>query len=33
MPARRFPPRWSVEKQAICFVVRDHNRQQLAHVY
>jgi len=28
-PARRFPPPWSVEEQAACFVVRDHNGQQL----
>jgi hypothetical protein len=27
MAARRFPPSWSVE--AACFVVRDHNGQQL----
>ena len=33
MPGRRFPPPWSVEEQAACFVVRDHNGQQLAHVY
>jgi hypothetical protein len=25
MPARRFPPHWSVEEQSACFVVRDHN--------
>jgi len=25
--ARRFPPRWSVEEQPACFVVRDHNGQ------
>jgi hypothetical protein len=30
---RRFPPPWSVEEQAACFVVRDHNGQQLAYVY
>ncbi len=30
---RRFPPPWSLEEQAACFVVRDHNRQQLAYVY
>ncbi|MFZ0148295.1 MAG: hypothetical protein WBG18_04965 [Xanthobacteraceae bacterium] len=33
MNARRFPPPWSVEEQAACFVVRDHNGQQLAYVY
>jgi hypothetical protein len=27
MAARRFPPPWSVEEQAVCFVVRDHNGQ------
>jgi hypothetical protein len=32
-PQRRFPPPWSVEEQAACFVVRDHNGQQLAYVY
>jgi hypothetical protein len=26
-----FPP-WTVEEQPGCFVVRDHNGQQLAHV-
>ena len=26
MPARRFPPPWSVVQQDACFVVRDHNR-------
>jgi hypothetical protein len=29
---RRFPPPWAVEQPA-CFVVRDHNGQQLAYVY
>ena len=33
MPTRRFPPPWSVEEQEACFVVRDHNGQQLAYVY
>jgi hypothetical protein len=33
MTTRRFPPPWSVEEQAACFVVRDHNGQQLAYVY
>ena len=33
MAARRFPPPWSVEEQAACFVVRDHNGQHLAYVY
>ena len=29
MPTRRFPPPWTVEEQPACFVVRDHNGQQL----
>jgi hypothetical protein len=33
LATRRFPPPWSVEEQSACFVVRDHNRQQLAYVY
>jgi hypothetical protein len=35
MPApRRFPPRWTVEEyNDACFIVRDHNGQQLANVY
>jgi hypothetical protein len=33
MPARRFPPPWSVEEQPACFVVRDGNGQRLAYVY
>jgi hypothetical protein len=33
MPERRFPPPWSVEEQDACFVVRDHDGQQLAYVY
>jgi hypothetical protein len=33
MPSpRRFPPPWIVEEQPACFVVRDHNGQQLAYV-
>jgi hypothetical protein len=32
MAARRFPPPWTVEERAACFVVRDHNGQQLAYV-
>jgi hypothetical protein len=31
--ARRFPPPWTVEEQQACFVIRDHNGQQLAYVY
>jgi hypothetical protein len=30
---RRFPPPWFVEQQSACFVVRDHNGQQLAYAY
>ena len=30
---RRFPPPWSVEELDACFVVRDHDGQQLAYVY
>jgi hypothetical protein len=30
---RRFLPPWSVEEQDACFVVRDHNGQQLAYIY
>jgi hypothetical protein len=30
---RRFPPPWTIEQQAACFVVRDDNGQQLAYVY
>ena len=34
MSARRFPPPWSVEEyNDACFVVRDHDGQQLAYVY
>jgi hypothetical protein len=33
MTDRRFPPPWSVEEQDACFVVRDHNGQQLTYVY
>ena len=33
MPARRFPPPWSVEEQKASFVVRDHSGQKLAYVY
>jgi len=27
----RFPPPWSVEEQDACFVVRDHDGEQLAY--
>jgi len=30
---RRFPPPWSVEEQEACYVVRDHDGQQIAYVY
>jgi hypothetical protein len=33
METRRFPPQWSVEEQDACYVVRDHDGQQLAYVY
>jgi hypothetical protein len=33
MPERRFPPPWTVEETAPCFIVRDHNGQALAFVY
>jgi hypothetical protein len=33
MNARRFPPPWTVEELEACFVVGDHDRQQLAYVY
>jgi hypothetical protein len=33
MPARRFPPSWSVEELDTCFVVMDSAGQKLAYVY
>jgi hypothetical protein len=30
---RRFPPPWSVEEGAACFIVRDRDKQALAYVY
>jgi hypothetical protein len=30
---RRFPPPWSIEEGAACFIVRDHDKQVLAYVY
>jgi hypothetical protein len=33
MPARRFPPPWSIEEQDACFVVRDRSGPALAYVY
>jgi hypothetical protein len=32
MPARRFPPPWSVEEQDASFVLVDHSGQKLAHI-
>ena len=32
-PARRFPPPWSIEESAACFIVRDGGKQALAYVY
>ena len=32
LPARRFPPPWSVEETEACFIVRDANGQALAYV-
>jgi hypothetical protein len=33
MPARRFPPPWSVEELDACFVVIDNGGQKLAYIY
>ena len=33
MASRRFPPPWCFEQREACFVVRDHNGQQLAYIY
>jgi len=33
MPTRRFPPPWSVEETAACFIVRDSGGQAPAYVY
>ena len=33
MTARRFPPPWSVEEQAACYVVRNCSGQKLSYVY
>jgi hypothetical protein len=30
---RRFPPPWSAEETAACYIVRDVNEQALAYVY
>jgi hypothetical protein len=33
MPARRFPPPWTVEELEACFVVKDSADQKLAYIY
>jgi hypothetical protein len=33
MPARRFPPPWSVEELDACYVVKDNAGQKLASVF
>jgi len=33
MPARHFPPPWSVEELAACFIVKDSAGHKLAFVY
>jgi hypothetical protein len=33
MPARRFPPPWSVDELEACFVVEDSAGQKLAYIY
>jgi hypothetical protein len=33
VPARRFPPPWSIEETPACFIVRDSRGQALAYVY
>jgi hypothetical protein len=33
LPARRFPPPWTVEELSACFVVKDSNGQKVAFVY
>jgi hypothetical protein len=32
MPARRFPPPWSVEELDACYIVKDGAGQKLAYV-
>ena len=32
-PARLFPPPWSIEESAACFIVRDGDKQALAYVH
>jgi hypothetical protein len=33
VPPHRFPPPWSIEESSACFIVRDHDKQALAHIY
>ena len=33
LEGRRFPPPWSIEETAACFIVRDRDGQALAYVY
>jgi hypothetical protein len=33
MPARHFPPPWTVDDNGSCFIVRDRNAQALAYTY
>jgi hypothetical protein len=33
LPARRFPPPWSIDELEACFVVKDSAGQKLAYVY
>jgi endo-1,4-beta-D-glucanase Y len=33
MTDRRFPPPWSIEETAACYIVRDSDGQALAYVY
>jgi hypothetical protein len=32
-PPRRFPPPWSIEERASCYVVREANGQALSYFY
>jgi len=33
MPARRFPPPWTIDDNGSCFIIRDQNGQALAYAY
>jgi len=33
VPARRFPPPWSIDETPACFIARDSGGQALAYVY